>query len=103
MNVSDLVKFIREFLDEKYPSGCRIELIELIKDPFAVPSGTKGMLHHIDDAGHFHMEWDNGRTLSLVPGVDKFKIYDAEKDMIRIKFYMPVSVSVHKPPCRMVG
>lgn len=98
MNGSNLVKFVRELLNELHPSGCRIELIEMVNEPFAVPPGTKGTLHHIDDAGHFHMEWDNGRTISLIPGVDKFKVYDTEKDMIRMKFYMPVSVSVHNPP-----
>ena len=36
----------------KYPSGTRIELIQM-NDPFApVPAGTRGTVHHVDDAGH---------------------------------------------------
>lgn len=55
-----------------YPVGTRIELISM-DDPFApVPSGTKGTVRFVDDCGTLHMEWDNGRTLGLIPGVDSF-------------------------------
>ena len=51
----------------KYPPGTRIELIQM-NDPFApVPAGTRGTVHHVDDAGQLHMRWDNGRTLELCP------------------------------------
>ena len=57
----------------KYPPGTRIELIQM-NDPFApVPTGTRGTVKHVDDAGQLHMQWDNGRTLALVSGEDSFR------------------------------
>lgn len=56
-----------------YPAGTRIELISM-NDPFApVPSGMKGSVDYVDDAGQIHMKWDNGRTLAVLPGVDSFR------------------------------
>lgn len=58
---------------EKYPSGTRIELIEM-KDPYSpVPAGTKGAVSFVDDSGSIHMKWDNGSTLALIPGEDLFR------------------------------
>ena len=42
-------------------------------DSQAVPSGTLGTVDHIDDDGQIHMNWDNGRTLALIYGVDQFE------------------------------
>lgn len=56
-----------------YPAGTRIELISM-DDPFApVPSGMRGSVDYVDDAGQIHMKWDNGRTLAVLPGVDSFR------------------------------
>ena len=35
-----------------YPPDTRIELIHM-DDPWAVPSGTRGTVDHVDDAGHY--------------------------------------------------
>lgn len=62
-----------EFYKKFYPKGTRIELIKM-NDPYApVPSGAKGTVRFVDDAGQIHMDWDNGRTLALIPDVDTFK------------------------------
>lgn len=56
-----------------YKKGARLVLISM-DDPYApVETGTHGTLEYIDDASQFHMSWDNGRTLALVPQVDKFR------------------------------
>lgn len=56
----------------KYPPGTRLMLI-IMEDSYAVPSGTKGTVDHVDDAGQIHMNWDNGRSLAIVPPIDQFR------------------------------
>ena len=59
---------------EIYKAGTRIECISM-DDPYCpIAPGTKGTVVAVDDMGTIHMEWDNGRTLGLVPGEDQFKI-----------------------------
>jgi hypothetical protein len=39
-----------------------------------IESGTEGIVRYVDDMNTLHIEWENGRTLGLVPGEDKFTI-----------------------------
>ena len=57
----------------KYPPGTRIKLLYM-SDPYSpVYGGTRGTVKFVDDVGQIHMQWDNGRTLALVPGEDAFR------------------------------
>ena len=67
-------------LRERYPAGTKIRLNHM-DDPYApVPDGTVGEVQYIDDAGNIHMIWQNGRTLSLIEGVDDFTIITNDKE-----------------------
>lgn len=55
--------------------GRTVKLIEM-KDKFAPASGTMGMIESIDDAGQIHVHWETGSCLALVPGVDKYEIFE---------------------------
>lgn len=57
---------------EQHPNGTRLELISM-EDPQAVSPGTRGTVQFVDDIGSIHMNWDNGRTLALVPKEDSFR------------------------------
>jgi hypothetical protein len=52
----------------------RIRLIQMNDDPNPVHSGTEGTILYVDDAGTIHVQWDDGRTLGVVIGVDKYEI-----------------------------
>ena len=64
----------------QYPSGTRIRL-DHMDDPYApIPAGTEGVVQAVDDAGQLMMKWDNGRSLSLIPGEDSFSIIQQEEE-----------------------
>ena len=60
-------------LQERYPSGTRVELLGM-DDPQAPPTGTRGEVMGVDDAGQLLVRWETGSSLSLIPGVDSFRI-----------------------------
>ena len=53
--------------------GNRIKLIEMVNDPNPIESGSEGVITHIG-GGVVNVKWDNGRSLGLVIGEDKFII-----------------------------
>lgn len=69
-----------DFIKNRYPIGTRIKL-DYMDDPYAVPSSTLGTIDYIDDEGQIGVSWDNGSSLSLLYGVDKFEVIDIKKDI----------------------
>ena len=58
-------------LREKYPEGSSI-VVYSMNDPRPVPPGTRGTVRIVDDMGTIHCNFENGRRLGLIPGVDEF-------------------------------
>lgn len=63
-------------LREKYPSGTRVELVEM-DDPQAPLVGTKGTVNGVDDIGSILVNWDNGSGLNVAFGVDRVRKVEA--------------------------
>lgn len=63
-------------IKEKYVAGTKIELIKMYDLLAPVEAGTKGIVERVDDIGNLSIDWENGRTLSLVIGVDEFKVLE---------------------------
>ena len=62
-----------EFTRSSYLPGTRI-VLSIMNDPFSpVEPGMRGTVRYVDDAGQVGVVWDNGRSLSLIPGVDNFR------------------------------
>ena len=63
-------------------AGDRIRLIAMPDDPDPVPAGSTGTVLSAT-TGRFaqiEVEWDNGRTLALIPGVDRYEILPRTDD-----------------------
>lgn len=63
-----------ERLRAEYPEGSRIVMVLMEDDPRPIAPGSVGTVNHVDDAGQIHISWDSGRTLAVIPGVDKFRL-----------------------------
>ena len=62
-----------ELLRKKYPTGTRVELLQM-EDVQAPPRGTKGTVYGVDDTGSLLVHWDNGSGLNVIYGVDNCRI-----------------------------
>ena len=70
-----------ERIRNQYPPGTRLCCDEMPDDPRPIESGTLGTVVGVDDAGQIMMKWDNGRSLSLIPGVDSFHTVEQTEEM----------------------
>ena len=62
-----------ELLRKKYPTGTRVELLQM-EDVQAPPRGTKGTVYGVDDTGSLMVHWDNGSGLNVIYGVDSCRV-----------------------------
>lgn len=60
-------------LRAKYPNGTRIRMIEM-DDPDPIRPGEEGTIMAVDGVGTLLVDWDNGRTLGVLVGVDQFAV-----------------------------
>jgi hypothetical protein len=68
-----------QIMKNRYPAGTRIMLLQMGNDPRPVEPNTKGTVIAVDDIGTIHCNFDNGRSLGLIPGEDAFRTLTAEE------------------------
>ena len=69
-----------ESIRKNYPPGTRV-MLNNMNDPYSpVESGTRGTVRYVDDSGQLGVAWDNGRSLSLIPGEDSFRKLTQQKN-----------------------
>lgn len=60
-----------ERIRKMYPEGTQICLDEM-EGERNMPSGLKGKVCYVDDAGQIHVNWESGSSLAVLPEVDSF-------------------------------
>ena len=82
------------FIKEQYPPGTRIRLNSM-DDPYApILPGTEGEVDFVDDEGQIFTNWNNGRTLPLIPGEDSFTVLPPK--LTTLKLYMPLTADLYE-------
>lgn len=62
-----------ELLRQRYPEGCRVELVSM-DDPYSkLAPGSLGTVAMVDDVGTIFVDWDCGSSLGVVYGIDQIK------------------------------
>ncbi len=58
--------------------GDRIRLLHMPEDPDPIMVGSTGTVTNVTTGplGQVSVDWDNGRSLSLVPGMDQFEVIE---------------------------
>ena len=67
---------IVELLKKRYPAGTRVRLLKM-EDPNPVPIGMLGTVEDVDDIGFLVVQWDNGRQLHVLHGIDEVEKIDS--------------------------
>ena len=74
-----------ERIRQQYPAGTRICCDNMTDDPHPIEPETLGTVRGVDDEGQVMVSWDNGRSLSLIPGVDSFHVVEQTQDEVMTK------------------
>jgi hypothetical protein len=69
-----------ERLRQQYPKGTKICCDSMNEDTRPIPPGTIGEVIGVDDAGQVMTRWNNGSSLSIIPGVDSFHVVQQTED-----------------------
>lgn len=74
MNDWEILSRKAKMYQNMYPAGTRVLLNHMgDDDPFPVEDNMRGTVLYVDDIGCVHCNFDNGRSLGLVPGADSFR------------------------------
>ena len=65
-------------LKATYPVGTRLMCTNMPDDPYPIPAGTEGTVKGTNGFGQIQMRWDNGSGLSLLVGIDEFRVIEEE-------------------------
>ena len=79
MNEYECLHRQAEHYKELYQKYIRIILVRMKDDPRPIDDNIRGTVRMVDDIGTLHCDFDNGKSLGIVPGEDTFRILIAEE------------------------
>jgi len=74
--------------------GDRVRMLHMPDDPDPISAGSTGTVTRVTAGplGQVDVEWDSGRSLSLVPGVDRFEVIEPAAEASEPDRPTPVTV-----------
>jgi hypothetical protein len=60
--------------------GRRVRLVFTDDAYTDLQPGATGTIDHVDDLGTLFVKWDDGSTLGLIPGRDRYEFIDQAQD-----------------------
>ena len=63
-----------------FTPGTRIMLLDMPGDPDPVAPGTLGTVLESFSPDQICVDWDNGRSLNLIVGVDSYRVVESTSD-----------------------
>jgi len=76
-------------IDPLAKKGMRIHLTSMdTDDPNPIDSGLEGTIYKIDSLGTIHVNWDDGRILGVIPGIDEYYILPPTEEQIKPDEFM---------------
>ena len=73
MNRFEAERRFAQSMKDNYPPSTRIMLLSMGNDPHPIEPDTRGTVKVVDDIGTLHCDFDNGRSLGIIPGEDSFR------------------------------
>lgn len=59
--------------------GRKVRLVHTSDAYTRLEEGTVGTVRFVDDLGTVHVNWEDGSSLGLIPGVDSYTLLPAEE------------------------
>ena len=76
-------------IDPLAKKGMRIHLTSMdTDDPNPIDSGLEGTIYKIDSLGTIHVNWDDGRILGVIPGIDDYYLLPPTEEQIKPDEFM---------------
>jgi len=78
-------------IDPLAKKGMRIHLTSMdTDDPNPIDSGLEGTIYKIDSLGTIHVNWDDGRILGVIPGIDDYYLLPPTEEQIKPDEFMGI-------------
>ena len=69
-------------VEKRHPLKVGMRLVvDRMNDPKAVAAGSQGVFEGLDGIGDLMVLWDNGSSLKLIEGVDKYHVISSDEEI----------------------
>ena len=82
-------------IDPRAKKGMRIRMLSMA-DENPIDDDLEGTIDRIDDIGTLHVNWDDGRTLGVIPNVDDYELLPPSEEQVDFDVFENVASILSK-------